>query len=100
MLPVDPVLPVEPEPMFGQGCFPVGPPFGAPDFCGGGVVGVVVVGVGDGVVVVVAALLEALGAAAAPVMPATAPVVASAPATIVALSILDMVIAVNLRGSN
>jgi hypothetical protein len=81
--------------MFGHGCFVVEPLFGACDLgAGDGVVGV-------GVVVVLAALLVAallvtaplvlLGAAAAPAMPAIAPVVASAPATIVALSILDMV---------
>jgi hypothetical protein len=90
---LDPGLPDAPEPMWGQGCLPVDPvdpvdpvepALGAPDLAApGGVVGVGVVAV---VVVSVA-----LGAAAAPAMPATAPVVASAPATIVAPSILDMV---------
>ena len=90
---LDPDLPVEPEPMFGHGCLPVDPVdpvdpvepvdpvLGAPDVDG-------VVGVAG---VAVVAVPVALGAAAAPVMPATAPVVASAPATIVAPSILDMV---------
>jgi len=41
-------------------------------------------------------LLEELGAAAAPAMPATAPPEASAPATIVAPSILEMVMFENL----
>ncbi len=66
---------------------------GAPDFWLGagleGVVGVVVVVDSVVVVPVVPVVLEPLGAAAAPAMPATAPPVASAPATIVAPSILD-----------
>lgn len=75
--------------MFGHGPFPL------PAFCdGAGVegVGVGVVGV-VGVVdlALVAALLVVPGAAAAPAMPETAPAVARAPATIVAPSILDMV---------
>jgi hypothetical protein len=74
--------------MFGHGCFP-GVPFGAPDFWeGAGVVGVVgVVVVVDGVVA--AALVVLLVAAVAPLMPAAAPAVAIAPATIVAPSIFD-----------
>jgi hypothetical protein len=75
--------------MFGQGFFPV------PDFCDGagveGAEGVGAVGVVDLAAVVVALVL--LGAAAAPAMPETAPAVARAPATIVAPSILDIVIA-------
>jgi hypothetical protein len=73
--------------MFGQ-FFPGDPVFGAPDggapdfWDGAGAVGVVDC-------VVEAALLVLVGDAAAPAMPATAPVVASAPATIVAPSILD-----------
>jgi hypothetical protein len=81
--------------MLGHGPFP---PW--PDFCdGAGVegVGVVVVGVVD--LAAPAALLVVPGAAAAPAMPETAPAVASAPATIVAPSILDIVIWSNLLGS-
>jgi hypothetical protein len=66
--------------MLGQGSFPGVVDFGVADFCGG--VGVV------GVVAVLAAVLE-LGAAAAPAIPEAAPPAASAPATIVAPSILD-----------
>jgi hypothetical protein len=78
--------------MFGHGPFPW------PDFCdGAGVEGVGAVGVVD--LVLVAALLVVPGAAAAPVMPETAPTVASAPVTIVAPSILDIVIWSNLLGS-
>lgn len=74
--------------MFGHECFPVAP-LGAPDFWeGAGVVGLGVVVVVDGVVL--AALVGELVAAAAPLIPAAAPAVASAPATIVAPSILDM----------
>jgi len=83
--------------MFGHGCFPGAPAGGAPDFCpGAGVVELDVDGVADCVVVV--ALVVLLGAAAAPAIPATAPVVASAPATIVAPSILEMVMRVDLLG--
>jgi|HubBroStandDraft_2_1064218.scaffolds.fasta_scaffold112501_2 hypothetical protein len=88
--------------MFGQGPLPGVPDFGGePDLgAGDGVDGVVevdvdVVGVAAvaGVVVavegvVVAAVLEELGAAAAPAIPETAPPAASAPATIVAPSSL------------
>jgi hypothetical protein len=80
--------------MFGHGC-PVDPDFGGADFCAGAEpLGVEVVGVVDSAVVaalLVVPLVVVLGAAAAPAMPATAPVVASAPATIVALSSLDTV---------
>jgi hypothetical protein len=85
--------------MFGHGPFPW------PDFCGGaGVEGEGVVGVVDLVpaaVLLVAVLLLLLlvpGAAAAPAMPEAAPAVARAPATIVAPSILDMVMWSNLLG--
>jgi hypothetical protein len=89
--------------MFGHGCLPEEPgglePDGAPDW--DGPVGVVVVL--DGVVVAGAVLVELvlpalvlapvvpvpLDAAEAPEMPAIAPPLASAPATIVAPSILD-----------
>jgi hypothetical protein len=80
--------------MFGQG--PLAPDFdGEADFwAGAGVVGVVgVVGVDVvGVVGVVAGVVavELVVAAEAPAMPATAPPVARAPATIVAWSILDI----------
>jgi hypothetical protein len=92
-LPVEPEpeLP-EPEPMFGHGCFA-----GEVDFWEGVVaVGVDVVGAVDWVLV--AALVVVLGAAAAPGIPETAPPVASAPATIVAPRILDMVMLSNLLG--
>jgi hypothetical protein len=105
-------------PMPGHGCFS-----GEPDFCAGvvgllgsvGLAGVVEVELGvvavdvepldvpspvpedepepDGVVPVV-------GVAAAPAIPAAAPPVASAPATIVAPSIFEIFIAVNLRGGD
>jgi hypothetical protein len=81
--------------MFGQACLPGAPAGGVPDLRpGGGVFGV------DGVAdwVLAAVVLVLLGAAAAPAMPATAPVVASAPATIVAPSILEMVMGTNLLG--
>jgi hypothetical protein len=77
--------------MFGHGPLPW------PDFCdGAGVDGVGVGVVGVVVFVGVVALLVVLGAAAAPAMPETAPAVARAPATIVAPSILDIVIFSNL----
>lgn len=90
--------------MFGHGCLPVEPDFGGvPDLWLGagleGVVGAVVDGVVvDGVVVaaLVLVVLVPLGAAAAPAMPAAAPAVASAPATIVAPSMLDTFMASNL----
>jgi hypothetical protein len=96
--------------MFGHGSLPgVVPDLGGePDFgAGDGVDGVVEVGIDVvGVVavdvavegVVVAAVLEELGAAAAPAMPETAPPAASAPATIVAPSSLDVFIGSNLLG--
>jgi hypothetical protein len=75
--------------MFGHACFPVDPVGGAPVFCeGAGVVGVDVDGAAD--CVVPAALVVLPVAAAAPLMPAAAPPVTSAPATIVAPSILDI----------
>jgi hypothetical protein len=61
------------------------------------VVGAVDVAVED--VPVVAAVLEELGAAAAPAMPETAPPAASAPATIVAPSSLDVFMRSNLLES-
>jgi hypothetical protein len=90
--------------MFGHGPLPGVPDLGGdPDFGAGdgaeGVVGVDVVGVVVAVEgVVVAAVLEELGAAAAPAMPETAPPAASAPATIVAPSSLDVFIGSNLLG--
>jgi hypothetical protein len=89
--------------MFGQ-CFPGDPPFGCADFDPGagadglGVVGGVVVVVGVVDCVVVAAVLVVLGAAAAPAMPEMAPPAASAPATIVAPSSLDVFMRSNLLG--
>jgi|GEM_PF-2514559 len=100
--------------MLGQGCL-----LGEPDFCAGadGVVGVVGVDGVVGVVGVAAVELEPLaapdvpapvvvpvvpvvaGAAAAPAIPAAAPPVASAPATIVAPSIFEIFIGLNLLGS-
>jgi hypothetical protein len=92
--------------MFGQGCPLVEPDFGVDDFCGG--VGLVVDVDVDvvGVLVEAVEVVEALGSAvlcvdgdaAAPAMPATAPPVASAPATIVAPSSLEMVIGVEPPG--
>jgi hypothetical protein len=69
--------------MFGHGCFDCMPDGGVVFCVCDGVLGVVVVVLG---VVVVLELV----AAEAPAMPAAAPPVASAPATIVAWSILDM----------
>jgi hypothetical protein len=76
---------LEPEPMFGHGVFVDG----AVDFVDGvaGVLGAAEV-VGVGLVDV------ALGAAAAVAMPTTAPPMASAPATTVALSLFEMCIGV------
>lgn len=75
-----------PEPMFGQAF-----PLGAADFWAG--VGVVVGAVDVVLAAPVAALLcVVVGDAAALAMPAAAPPVAIAPATIVAPSILEMVI--------
>lgn len=92
--------PEEPEPMSGQGFFPVDPPFGGvPVFdpgagvAGLGVVGVVVVAVVDPVVV--ASVLDELDAAAAE-MPPSAPPLAITPATIVAPSSLDLFMRSNL----
>jgi hypothetical protein len=91
-------LPFELEPMFGQGL-----PVVEPDFWAGGGFVVVVVEV-DGVVgwvlaATVVAVLCVVGDADALAMPAAAPPVASAPATIVAPSILEIVIGSNLLGS-
>jgi hypothetical protein len=99
----------EPELGLPLGCEPIlghGFPLGEPDFCVGlgvvglaGVVGVVgVVGVA-GVLDCVFVVLVAVVAAPALVMPAAAPPVASAPATMVAPSSLEMVIGSNLLGS-
>jgi hypothetical protein len=89
--------------MFGQGSLVAQPPFGGAFVEAGG--GVAVVGVGDVVAavevvdpVVVVALLVESGAAGAPAMPAAAPPAASAPATIVAPSSLDVFIRSNLLG--
>jgi hypothetical protein len=89
-----------------------GPPLGGvdfePDFCAGGAVlpgvgfagGVVVVVVVDCVPVVSLVLVPwVLVDADAPAMPAAAPPVARAPATMVAPSSLEMVIGSNLLGS-
>jgi len=78
--------------MFGHGFFDV-PSFGIADFVefGAGALGAVVLGAGAlGVGVLgVAFGVELVVAADAPAMPAAAPPVASAPATIVALSMFD-----------
>jgi hypothetical protein len=95
--------------MFGHGPLPgVAPDLGGePDFGAGDgvegvvdvdVVGVAAVDVAVESVSVVAAVLEELGAAAAPAMPETAPPAASAPATIVAPSSLDVFMRSNLLG--
>jgi hypothetical protein len=89
--------------MFGQGL-----PLGVADFCDGvvvideldeldvlGVLGVVAACVAGAALVV---LVVVVGAAEALAMPAAAPPVASAPATMVAPSILEMVIGSNLLG--
>jgi len=89
--------------MFGHECFPGGAPEGGvvPVFApaGGvgvaGVAGVVVVGVVDCVVAV--PLVVELDAAPALEMPANAPPVASAPATIVAPSSFDVFMRSNLH---
>ena len=103
--------------MFGQGCLPPSPGF----WLGfAGTLGLLcwVLVVPDGVeLVVVVVVVEASfapelpvalvvvpvvvvdGEAAAPAMPATAPPVASAPATIVAPSILEMVMSIKPPGS-
>jgi hypothetical protein len=89
-------LALAPEPMFGQGFPPVEPDFGP-----GGVfvLGGAVVGLVDCVVVeVFAAVLGVVGDADALAMPAAAPPVASAPATIVAPSILEIVIGIEPPG--
>lgn len=74
--------------MFGQGVLE-----GVVDFWVG-VVGVEGAGVVEGVEVVD---VELVGAAAAPAMPTTAPPVASAPATIVALSVFERCIGASLQ---
>jgi hypothetical protein len=97
--------------MFGHGCFSDGV-----DFCDGlvgvlGVVGVVDVEVDvepllasvaldapEPVLVPVLVVPVVAGAAAAPAMPAAAPPEASAPATIVAPSIFEIFIGLNLHG--
>jgi hypothetical protein len=92
--------------MFGHGPLPgVVPDLGGePDFgTGDGVDGVVeldvdVVGVVAVEDVPVATVREELGAAAAPAMPETAPPAASAPATMVAPSSLDVFMRSNLLG--
>jgi hypothetical protein len=93
---LEPELPLELEPMPGQ-CFPIGPPFGGvPVFDpGAGALGLAVAGVGVAVEVLdvdveVPLLAELLDAAPALEMPANAPPVASAPATIVAPSSFDV----------
>jgi hypothetical protein len=82
--------------MFGQLCLPGVLVFGVADFCAGaGVLGVVdgeATGAPDPLFAVVSELLVLPGDAAAPAMPAAAAPVASAPATIVAPSILEMFI--------
>jgi hypothetical protein len=82
--------------MLGQLCLLGVFDFGVADFCvGAGVLGVVDVeatGAPDPLFAVVSELLVLPGDAAAPAMPAAAPPVASAPATIVAPSILEMFI--------
>jgi hypothetical protein len=87
--------------MFGQLCFPGEVDFGVVDLgAGEGVLGVVEVdaaGVADPLSVATPEPLLVLGDAA-PAMPAAAPPVASAPATIVAPSILETCIS-NLLGS-
>lgn len=88
-------LPLDPLPMFGQWCFVGEVDFGVVEFGAVLVVdaaGVEVVGVVD--VELLGADEELVGAAAAPAMPAAAPAVASTPAIIVALSILETCIVV------
>jgi hypothetical protein len=76
-----------------------GLPLGEPDFCvGDGVVGVVGVAEADGVLDWVLVVLVVVVAAPALEMPAATPPVASAPATMVAPSSLEMVIGSNLLG--
>jgi hypothetical protein len=76
--------------MFGHGSLPVDPDLpGAVGLCAGAEV----LGAVDLVVDV-----EVDGVVAAPAIPAAAPPVASAPATIVAPSVLEMCIGVNLLG--
>jgi hypothetical protein len=95
-------LPLEPESIPGHECFPGGAPAGGvvPDFApAGGLVGVVGVVVEPLDVDVEVPLLPAEPAEAAPAleMPASAPPVASAPATIVAPSNFDVFMRSNLH---
>jgi hypothetical protein len=96
---LEPELPLELEPTPGHECFPGGAPEGGvvPVFApAGGVVGVV--GVAAEVLDVdVPLLAELLDAAPALEMPANAPPVASAPATIVAPSNFDVFMRSNLH---
>ena len=99
----EPELPLELEPMPGHECFPGGAPEGGvvPVFAPAG--GVVVLGVVDVVVGVADCVVEAPvpvepeDAAPALEMPANAPPVASAPATIVAPSNFDVFMRSNLH---
>ena len=98
---LEPELPLELEPMPGHECFPGGAPEGGvvPVFAPvGGVAGVadMVVGAVD-CDVAVPVLAELLDAAPALEMPANAPPVASAPATIVAPSNFDVFMRSNLH---
>jgi hypothetical protein len=100
---LEPELPLELEPMPGHECFPGGAPEGGvvPVFApaGGvaGVAGVVVVVVGVVDCVVAVPLLAELDAAPALEIPANAPPVASAPATIVAPNSFDVFMRSNLH---
>jgi hypothetical protein len=75
--------------MLGQGPLPE-PCFGGADFCAGAGAGVFAGVAGVAGVVLGVVVVEVLGAAAAPAIPAAAPPLASAPATMVALSMLEM----------
>jgi hypothetical protein len=88
----EPELPL--EPMFGHGWLP-----DFVDFWVGVGVELDVLGAAALCVPVVLVVLVVAGAAAALAIPAAAPPVASAPATMVAPSILEMVIGSNLLGS-
>jgi hypothetical protein len=80
--------------MLGHGSFPRVPDLGATDFCCAARSEGIdeVEGLGELVDGPLVAVLEVLGAAAAPAIPAAAPPAASAPVTIVAPSSLEMVI--------